>query len=315
MRARLRLGLGRARRAASTRSVSTRSSEERPAALFHPIETRVFFGGIGLLLRGLWLRSVVVRTLFLSLLVHRGAGATNEVGRAVQGQDGRSVRLGVEQEVSKFDLSAASGTRYTLAGRGDWDATSKMAVRVRAPVHGLWLAGGRERVGLGDTELRLKLRLVDVGGYFQVQAGLIETYPTGSSSQGLGNGAMVGTPYVTAGRKFGRTIFYAYVSDAITLRNAHARQFDDFTDPSSNHETRNALGVMGGPFDALQANLSVSSTTILTGNAFGDTFVSAGTIVAVSPTDAFRVQLGAQVPVLGERRFDWKGTLDLYLSL
>jgi hypothetical protein len=260
-------------------------------------------------------RVIRVSVVSVFFFVSSRARATSEVGRAVQDTGTHSVRLGVEQELSKFDLPIAVGTRYTLAGRGDWVATPRMSLRLRAPVHWLWLAGGGERSGLGDAELRIKFRIVQIGGYFQVQAGIIETYPTGSSRQGLGNGAMVGTPYVTAGRKIGRTIFYAYASDAITLRNDKATQFDDYTDPSSNHEARNAVGATGGPFDAIQGNLSLSSTTILTGTSFGSTFVFAGAIVAISPWETLRLQLGGQVPIAGERRFDWKTTLDLYVAL
>jgi hypothetical protein len=242
------------------------------------------------------------------------ARATSEVGRVVQDTRPYVVRTGIEQELSSFDLPAAAGTRYTFAGRVDWPATERMALRVRAPVHHLWLADGGERMGPGDAELRLKLRLLQVADYVKVQAGVIETLPTGSAVRGLGNGAMVITPFVTGGRRFGRVIVYAYGSDAVTLRNTKATQYEDFTDPSSNHELRNAVGATGGPFDALQGNVSLNATTILTGRATGETFVFAGAIVAFTPTDRLRVQLGGQHPVAGDRRFEWKATLDVYAS-
>ena len=223
------------------------------------------------------------------------------------------LRLGTEQEVSSFALKSAEGTRYTLAGRIDWPATSNMALRVRAPIHRLWLLGGTERFGAGDAELRIKFRVLQIEDYIKVQAGVIETLPTGSSVRGLGNGAMVLTPFITGGRRFGRVITYAYVSDAVTLRNAKARAYEDFTDPSTDHELRNAIGISGGPFDMLQGNFSLNATTILTGPATGDTFVFAGAIAAYTPSDVVRVQLGGQLPIAGERRFEWKATLDAYL--
>ena len=90
---------------------------------------------------------------------------------------------------------------------------------------------------------------------------------------------------------------------------------DDLTDPSSNHETRNAVGATGGPFDSIQGNLSLNATTILTGASVGDTFVFGGGIVAFTPNDKFRMQLGGQLPIAGERRFEWKATADVYLFL
>jgi hypothetical protein len=241
--------------------------------------------------------------------------ATTETARGIPAPQAHLSRIGVEQEVSGFDLADAKGTRYTVAPRADWGATEALSLRLRATYHTLWLADGTTRSGVGDAELRLKARVVDIDEHFLVQVGVIETLPTGNASRGLGNGAMVLSPFVTSGRKIGRTIIYAYVSDAITLRNEKARVYDDFTDPSTNHETRNALGVIAGPSSVFQTNASLNATTILTGSSFGDTFLFGAAFLVFAPSELFRLQLGGQLPIAGEHRFEWKGVLDAYVFL
>jgi len=242
----------------------------------------------------------------------RSAGATGEVGRAIQDPLSRISRVGLQQDISQFDVPQARGTRYTLALRGDWAPIPILSLRVRAPAHRVWLSDGDVRSGFGDAELRLKVRVLDVGGYILVQAGVIETLPTGSRAERLGNGAMVVTPFVTAGRKFGKTVLYAYVSDAIALRRQNAKRYEDLTDPSADHEARSAIGLLTTVSSVVSANISLSAITILTPSQLGETFVHGGPLVALATSDATRVVIGAQLPIVGERRFDWRGTLDAY---
>jgi len=241
--------------------------------------------------------------------------ATTEAGRGIPTPQARLSRVGVEQEISGFDLAIAKGTRYTIAPRADWGATEALSLRARATYHNLWLSDGTTRSGIGDCELRLKARVVDIDEHTIVQIGMIETLPTGSAPRGLGNGAMVLSPYVTAGHKIDRTILYAYLSDAVTLRNEKARAYDDFTDPSTNHETRNAAGVITGPSSVFQTNLSLNATTILTGSSFGETFLFGSAFFVFAPSDVFRLQLGGALPIAGDHRFEWRGVLDAYVFL
>jgi hypothetical protein len=259
-------------------------------------------------------RRIAASVFFVASAIAARASATSEVGRGVADPN-HEVRVGLEQEISGFDLPIAKGTRYTFAPRADWAPREGLSLRTRVPFHNLWLAGDDHRAGIGDAELRLKFRLYSHGGNRLVQGGAIQTMPTGSAVRGLGNGAVVLTPFLTGGIKIDKTILYAYVSDAITLRNQKARAYDDFTDPSTNHETRNVVGVITGPYGPIQGNLSLNAYTILTGGAVGETFVFGAAVFAFAPSDVFRVQAGLQLPVAGDERFDYKCTLDAYFFL
>lgn len=248
------------------------------------------------------------------LLAAGRAGATGEVGRVVTDTSGRAYRVAAQTDASRFSIPSARGARFTTAIRADWIPTDGLALRVRLPYHAVWLDGGRSLRGLGDSELRIKARVYAIEDYVLVQAGVIQTLPTGDKRDRLGNGATVVTPFVTAGRRFGDKILYAYVSDAVSLRRQNALAYEDITDPSADHEARSAVGLMLGIYSRVQANLSVSAITILGGRDFGQTFVHGGPLAGVALTDDVRLVVGGQVPIVGERRFDWRTTADLYVS-
>lgn len=178
----------------------------------------------------------------------------------------------------------------------------------------MWLTTGEQRTGVGDGELRLKGRIYEHGGYILVQAGVIQTLPIGSRTERLGNGSTVLTPFVTGGYKIGNTIIYGYVSDAVAIRRDNQKRYEDLTDPSRDHETRCAIGFIHLFSDVVQMNFSLSAITIMTKQDFGQTFLHGGPLVAFAPADTVHIALGAQVPIAGEKRFDWRGTLDAYLS-
>jgi hypothetical protein len=253
-----------------------------------------------------------VRFFALVLLAGASARATGEAGRAVQDPLSRVSRLGLEQDLSGFDVHGVRGTRYTLTARYDWAATPAFSLRVRAPVHFIWLRGSAGKLsGIGDWELRAKARIVDIDGYILVQAGVIETMPTGDPRSGLGNGAMQLTPFVTGGYKIGDTILYAYLSDAVALRPDSAPRYDDLADPSADHETQNAIGVITGT-PAFQVNASLSTATALTKSELGHTSLS-GSAVAGFGTDTVRFLVGGALPIAGAKRFDWRALLDAYV--
>jgi hypothetical protein len=252
-------------------------------------------------------------TLSVALWAGR-AGATGEVGRVVTDTSSGNYRIAAQTDASRFSLASASGFRFTSAVRADWSPRPGLALRLRVPYHFMALDDGARFDGWGDAELRIKTRIFGIGDYVLVQAGVIQTLPTGSKQDRLGNGAMVLTPFVTAGRRFGETIIYAYVSDAVTLRRDNALAYEDITDPSTDHEARSAIGAMLAIKQRVQANVSMSAITILGGRDVGQTFVHGGPIVGVLLTDAARLVLGGQVPVAGERRFDWRTTADVYFS-
>ncbi len=247
-------------------------------------------------------------------LYGRDAGATGEVGRVVTDTAAGNYRVAAQTDASRFSLSNAGGFRFTTALRADWSPRPGLALRVRVPYHFMSLDDGARFDGWGDAELRIKTRIFGISDYVLVQAGVIETLPTGSKRDRLGNGAMVLTPFVTAGRRFGETILYAYVSDAIALRRENALAYEDLTDPSTDHEARSAVGAMLAIKQRVQANVSMSAITILGGRDVGQTFVHGGPIVGVLLSEDARLVLGGQVPVAGDRRFDWRTTADLYFS-
>ncbi len=225
----------------------------------------------------------------------------------------RHQRIGITQEVSSFDVEQGKGTRYTIAGRFNWLPIPDLSLRLIVPIHQVWLTGGEHRAGFGDSELRIKGRIVQ-SGPVQIQLGLIQTLPTGSRTERLGNGATVLTPFVTGGYRIVDTILYLYVSDEVTVRRDNQKHYEDITDPNTDHELQNAVGFIHIFTEELQMNVSFSAITTLTRRDRGQTFLFGGPLLAWGPNDAVHLALGVQLPIAGEKRFDWRGSLDAYVS-
>jgi hypothetical protein len=226
-------------------------------------------------------------------------------------REGIGTRLGVESTWASFDLDGVRGSFAGVAARVDWRAGSRVDLRVLVPVYALTLDGAATQVGLGDSELRVRVLVYDAHPW-RVFAGLADALPTGSTSIGVGQGAPQLTPFLTAGYRAGRIIVYVNAADALTLRPADKPALPDYVDPSTDHELHGTFGVIAEMGDHLYAVATGSGTVVLVPEHAGEALATAGLAVGVLPSSRFKLLAGAQLPVAGEHRFDVRATLAAY---
>ena len=251
------------------------------------------------------------------LFVARVALAAHVEGGEIQLPGAGHDRVGVELETARFDLAGTRGTYFTAIARADWAATRRLTLRARVPLQLLDLEGqppgqsGRE--GLGDVELRLRYRLT-MRDPLLVAVGYTGQLPTGDAARGLGGGALQVAPYVTAGYRIGGTVVFATLNDTVTLRGGSTPRYVNYVDPNSDHELRYNAGLIYFFSDVVAANALVSGTTLLADDARGRTLFTAGAQLGIAPLPSVRVVAGGQLPLAGERRFDWKANAALIYS-
>ncbi len=220
-------------------------------------------------------------------------------------------RVGVESVWARFDLPGAKGDYFGFAARTDLRMAPRVSLRLEVPVYTLHLDGDGTKTGLGDVELRMRVLLLNADDW-RVYAGLADQLPTGETSQGLGQGADQLTPVVTGGKRFGRLVLYVTLADALVVRAPHAASTPDYVDPSTDHELRYVGGSIYELTDALYANAAITGITVLVPSQLGQTLANGGLALGLSPTDAWKLVAGVQVPIAGDKRFDVRGLLGAY---
>ena len=225
------------------------------------------------------------------------------------------VRAGVEAEAAGFrNVEGRDGNYVSTTPRVEWVPERAVSLRLRVPLYALSLLGEDGiRAGLGDAEMRLRFRL-RTREPLLVSAGWSMQLPTGSARDGIGGGALQVSPFVTAGYRFANTVLFATAADALTLASAHARKRPDYVDPSTNDELRWTAGSIVYFSDAIAASLALSGITILEGDTPGRTLLTGGLQAGVQPSEEWRVVLGAQAPIFGDHRFEWKGNFAVIRS-
>lgn len=257
-------------------------------------------------------RALAIAILFASRITLAAHVDGGEIQLPGVGHD----RAGVELETAHFDLAGTRGTYFSAIARADWAATSRLTLRARVPLQVLELEGqapgqsGRE--GLGDVELRLRYRLT-MRDPLLVAIGYTGQLPTGDAARGLGGGALQVAPYVTAGYRIGATVVFATLNDTVTIHGASAPRYVNYLDPNSDHELRYSAGLIYFFSDVVAANAFASGTTLLT-DTRGQTLFTAGAQLGIAPLPRLRVIAGGQLPLAGERRFDWKANAALIYS-
>jgi hypothetical protein len=221
------------------------------------------------------------------------------------------LRVGAESVWASFDVEGARGNFAGVSGRFDWRASEAVTLRVLVPVYSLSLDGSPSRVGVGDSELRLRVRVYDTHPW-RVLAGIADGLPTGSTSLGLGQGASQLTPYVTAGYRVGSLVVYANLADAVTVRSSDKAAPVDYVDRSTDHEARGTLGAIFEVGEHLYGAAFTTGTAVLVPGSTS-ALATAGAAVGVLPASMLKLLLGGEVPVAGEHRFDVKVFFDAYV--
>jgi len=222
-----------------------------------------------------------------------------------------STRLGVESSWTSFDLAGTKGDFFGVTGRVDYRANRTVGLRLLVPVYSLRLSGSGRRTGLGDSELRLRVLVLN-SGEWRAFVGLADQLPTGETALGMGQRGSQFTPFATAGWKRGPVIVYGNVADAVAVHSQSKPGPVDYVDPSTDHEVRYTLGGLVEVVEALYVNATVTGITVLLPSNLGDTFVSGGLLVGTTPWDRWKFVASAQAPLAGTARFDVKLGLNAY---
>ena len=222
-----------------------------------------------------------------------------------------ATRLGVESSWTSFDLGGTKGDFFGVTGRVDYRANRAVGLRLLVPVYSLRLPSLGRRTGLGDSELRLRVLVLNAGEW-RAFVGMADQLPTGETHLGMGQGGSQFTPFVTAGWKRGPVLVYGNVADAIVVHPQSKPAPVDYVDPSTDHEARYTLGTLFEVLEDLYVNATVTAITVLLPSDLGDTFVSGGFLVGATPWDRWKFVASAQAPLAGTARFDVKLGLNAY---
>jgi hypothetical protein len=219
-------------------------------------------------------------------------------------------RLGIENDFATFNFGGRKGSFDSTAVRVDYSTQNRASVRLRLPIVYIHFSDGEQHTGVGDLELRSKIKVYDAHEWLSF-IGLSETFPTGKYSWGMSAGAPTFSAYVTAGYKIKYTILYATVGDNVTMPRSGPVHIN-YVNPDRDHEIDYSAGVMHGLSEKLYVAGAVTGITVLERGDAGKSLATVGAVVAYRPVPAFRFALGGQLPIAGERRFDAKGSVMTY---
>jgi hypothetical protein len=222
-----------------------------------------------------------------------------------QESPGGGSRLGVESVWAAFDLQGATGDFLGVVARGDVRLSPTVSTRLEVPVYTLHLNGQDARTGVGDIELRTRIRLYDAHNW-RLYFGLSDQMPTGNASLGLGQNATQLTPYVTGGYRWGPIVVFGLVADAIAIRPPGAAQPNDYVDPGSDDELRYTVGAIVEFSDAVYANVALSAITDLVPGEVGRTLAIASASLGFAPSSTWKFVGGLQLPAAGDHLFEEK---------
>ncbi len=237
-----------------------------------------------------------------------------------------STRVTIETLAAGFELAERSGNWQALVLSGEVTAFTWLSVSARAPFARVSV-GDTTHVGLADAEVAARARLytTEHGGLI-LSAGLGVELPTGNSDHGLGGGHVELAPFVSgSAAPLEELVLFAAVAPLVSL-GAHADEHDHPT--AKPHIEGTATGLRGSvlaPHNPRELAVNAGAA-YLVGPAFvsaglglaaplGDhelsTFVSSRLEIGVRVASGLRLLAGAELPVAGDRRFDWKGRLEL----
>jgi hypothetical protein len=228
-----------------------------------------------------------------------------------QESPGGGSRLGIESVWAAFDLQGATGDFLGVVARGDLRLSPIVSTRLEIPVYTLHLNGQDARTGVGDIELRIRIRLYDAHGW-RLYFGLSDQMPTGNSSLGLGQKATQLAPFLTCGYRWGPVVLYGIVADAFAIRPAGAPQPVDYVDPGSDHELRYSFGSIVEFSSVVYANAALSAITDLVPGDDGRSLAIASASLGIAPSPTWKLVCGLQLPAAGQHLFEEKVVGGLY---
>jgi hypothetical protein len=256
-------------------------------------------------------RVTCVGLLLAGVLAHRQSHAGIASSGPPQEPLLTTSRVGLESVFVTFDLQGQKGDFLGVAARGDYRLSRRVGLRLEVPMYTLHLDGQGTNTGIGDAELRVRVLVLNIQAW-RMYVGLADQMPTGQTSLGIGQGANQLTPYVTAGYRYRSLVVYGAVADAVTIRPSGAIVKPDWVDPSTDHELRYGLGAIVEFSEAFYGNAAVTGITELVPGSVGNSLCQGGASLGFQPNDNWKLVLGLQLPIAGERRFDTKTLLSLY---
>jgi hypothetical protein len=225
-------------------------------------------------------------------------------------------RLGIESSWATFDQLGAKGDFFGVTVRGDVKLAKTVGLRLLMPVYAIQLDGQPTNVGLGDSELRVRVLLYD-GHPWRFYYGLADQLPTGNTGYGLGQGGTQLSPFITGGWRTGSFVAFFNVADCIGLHPDFNPKHDpapnDYVDPSTDEEIRTTVGGVGSITESLYFNFAVTAITPLLAQDAGTPAFIGGAALGFQASDAFKLVVIEQLPIAGQHRFDEKLGLNAYV--
>jgi hypothetical protein len=130
--------------------------------------------------------------------------------------------------------------------------------------------------------------------------------PTASKHDGLGEGAVQVTPYVSAGLRLDKVVVYLALADHLSLAGPHVERLPNYVDPSEDNEFRTTLGTIVPLAQNVSGSAYLTETTLLTAEDRGRSLLTGGVQLALQPDPRVRLLVSDQLPIAGEHRFEWK---------
>jgi hypothetical protein len=256
---------------------------------------------------------VVVPAIAMALGSWSGEAAAQDFGVGPQREPTLTTsRLGIETSWASFDQQGTRGEYFGLTARGDVKLARNVGLRLLVPMYLLQLDGQAANNGFGDAALRVRILIFDAHPW-RFYGGLEDQLPTGNTAIGMGQGGTQLSPFVTGGWRSGSVVVYASVADCIGLHPQGKPEPADYVDPSSDHELRANVGVIGEIAEPLYVNGAVTAITVLVPGDVGDTLLVAGAALGYVVSEDFKLVVVGQAPFFGQHRFDEKVGLNAYL--
>jgi hypothetical protein len=221
-------------------------------------------------------------------------------------------RVGVEVAAAHFRLDQGSGQYLVTTAIADITLRERLSVRAVVPMDVLARDGAAPHVGIGDVQLRMKVRLFESNDWL-VQASLGAQFPTGDTHFGLGNGAPSLAPLVTAGYEVGRCIVFLTVSDTFSLR-PYGPPPVNFVDPSTDQEIVATLGANLRIKRGLFARLLLTPIVPLLAADRSHPFLSTTPLLGFSDP-RLQIMAGVALPLAGTFRFDERAVVNVLFYL
>lgn len=218
-------------------------------------------------------------------------------------------RTEIDFQLAEFDLDASSGTWFAVAPVVEYAPLRWLSASARFGIVGVrYRTGGEDATGLADTDLCVKLRVAATEhGEIIASVGLGLGLPTGDSRDGIGNGHVELSPFVVLSSQVTPwLVLTGLVADHVSLADEHEHEHASVVAPHGAHEVVLRLGASAF---VRQTYVSLGGDAAIVVSGEAGSFVAARGEVGWLPARRLRFALGVDLPVAGERRFEWRARL------